>query len=65
VDIDHRSDCVNGNLGLVTSCTSIEASSEVVDRSSDVVHDPGLFDKCPSVGLLSVSDSCIRKTVIC
>jgi hypothetical protein len=56
VDIDHRTDCVNGSLGLVASRTSVRASSEVVDPSSDVVHD-GLFDKCPAVGLRSVSDS--------
>jgi hypothetical protein len=53
VDIDHRSDCVNGSLGLVASCTSMEASSDVIDPSSDVVHDPGLF----SIGRRSVSDS--------
>ena len=57
MDIDHRSDCVNGSLGLVASCTSIEASSEVVDPSSDVVDDPRIFDKCPSIGLQAVSDS--------
>ena len=57
MDIDHRSDCVNGSLGLVASCTSVDASSEIVDPSSDAVHDPGSFDKGPSVGLRSISDS--------